>query len=1001
MGKMKFAILFWEALFLFLLSASCVLGEERLVPPMEWLKPQPSPTPPGPIYSPPLVSESVVPEGAPLVYEYTPDAGPDETVFLVGDNLSPQIYVWGMSPNEGGQRWTPKVQFCDGRYLAFTLPESTNDGPFLVWIGNDKGWSRPIRLNVPDPWWCHPDTAEPGGRIRVFGRDLARRPDRSTAFVYLCREGEKGRWLEVEEAKKYTLTFRLPQDIAPGDYQIWVHAGKGGDFAWGGPLRLTVKVSSLSSNHMVGPIKPEPNLDLQVLLDDLAKKGGGVLKLSEGTFLLRSTLRIPAGVSLMGEGIDRTRLELQWDATLPSLGAGWGQGPYSLHNPGDTIEYRVRFPQSGKWWVWLRYATDMSPWGQPGVSGNMTLQVDDGEPVPLQNLPNTGSFATFKWSRCAQIEVSQGEHIIRWRNVKGGGMNMDAFVFALEEGYRPSENSFPEDSDKVVVLQAESVYKFQTKEGKLPGDRAVVWLCGDGASIENLSLNGNPRVNIGVLVTHTHPLQWIDNCRIERVKITDIEGKFGENYGVKLTRASHSVVRDSEIWARGPIALRGVRQCEIRNNRLVPLSLGSAHAEAAIEGRCEVVEECIIENNRIACPPGAEAGGPTTVRLVWLSTGRGSVLHNWIAGNGVEPSKGWGASVGAHQARFGNIAGEDQNLGEMILFEGNYRIMFHGPIADADATSITLPKSLPPTPPERLGSVTREQLAHDAQGNETPFYPPDVDDGSEEPSIGQYFVTILSGPGQGQTRRILRREGDKLILAKPWREPPKQGSVVVVGTGFYRNLIVDNYTPDGMTGIQLWIYCVENVIAGNTTARQRKPGIYIYSNATTLATSMPRTWNRGLSPLFFNYVEGNRTEECSQGILVISGDAPLPIEFPRSLGNVIRHNSFIRNRSDGVVIVSTKGESTKQDPSPSLVGTIVEFNVVRDAVVGYHLSWGGDYAVFRRNHAYFWYPVTNSIEKPIAILIEPPKATAPSELNSFEGGFGVEDESFIPERRAQ
>ena len=73
-------------------------------------------------------------------------------------------------------------------------------------------------------------------------------------------------------------------------------------------------------------------------------------------------------------------------------------------------------------------------------------------------------------------------------------------------------------------------------------------------------------------------------------------------------------------------------------------------------------------------------------------------------------------------------------------------------------------------------------------------------------------------------------------------------------------------------------------------------------NGTTLTSSMPRTWNRGISPLFWNVAEGNRAEECSAGALVTSGDAAaLPVEFPRALGNVLRHNSLIRNRSDGVV----------------------------------------------------------------------------------------------------
>jgi len=135
-----------------------------------------------------------------------------------------------------------------------------------------------------------------------------------------------------------------------------------------------------------------------------------------------------------------------------------------------------------------------------------------------------------------------------------------------------------------------------------------------------------------------------------------------------------------------------------------------------------------------------------------------------------------------------------------------------------------------------------------------------------------------------------------------------------VGTGFYQNLIVGNYVPDGMTGVQLWISCIENVVAGNSVARQRKPALFFYASGTTLASSMPRTWNRVIAPLFFNHAEGNRSEECNAGALVTSGDA----------------------------------------------------------------------AVFRRNHAYFWYPVNNASDPPVAFQVDTPKATVAFEQNDAE-----------------
>lgn len=990
-------------------SGSAVPAEPELLPrPVGWPVPAPAPEPPGPIYAPPLSDSDELPAGVPLIYEHTPDAGPDETFSLVGDGLTPELRIWGAGQSaEPGRGWAAKVQFTGEGYLAATLPERAPDAPFLVWVHNRSGWSRPFRLNVPQPWWCSPDRASPGSSIRIFGRDLARRPDRTTGFVYLCKPGEPGHWLPVTAAAKYSLSVHLPEEIEAADYEIWVHAGRGGPFAWGGPVRFTVAPSRTRPGNQdrVALLTPEQTPDLQASLDETGRRGGGTLCLEKGVFISHGTLRIPAGVVLRGMGTKDTRIQFE---TTPSSQyarlalTGWGLAPSAIHSVGDMMAYSVHFPSDGEWIVWLRYATEMSLWGQPGVSGKMTIQLDDGPAVPLENLPNTGSFGTFKWSCCARLRAGAGEHTLRWRNTGGGGISLDAFVFVLDPVYQPSDNPYPVDDRGTVVVQGEDTTEFVTREGHLPGDDVpAVWLSGDGAGVEDLTISGNPRVNLGVAVRNVDATVWIDGCRIERVRISDIEGKQAENCGVRLFKASHAIVQENEIWARCPLYFSGVRQCRFTGNRLVSLTLWGGNAEAAIQGRCDTVEECVIETNRIACPPGAEAGGATARRLIWISTGHGSVSHNYLAGNGVEAAAGPGADVGAGQARFGGVAGTDQNVGEMILFEANHRTMFFGPIAGADEAGITLPGLLPRTPDDRLGSVRREQLAHDPDGNEVPFFPPDADDGTPEPPIHEYYVSIFRGPGQGQTRRVVRREGDRLFLDRPWRQVPGAGSIVTVGTAFYQNLIVGNYTPDGMTGIQLWISCIENVVSGNTVARHRKQGLFLYANGTTLASSMPRTWNRGISPLFFNQVEGTRTDECSAGALVTSGDAGnLPIEFPRALGNVLRHNSFIRNRTDGVIIVSRKGDAAKGDVSPSILGTVVEFNVVRDAETGYHAASGSDGVVFRRNHACFWYPVSLSTKPPVAFQIDTPGATVAVGENSVEGRMGVPDKAVVPLKQA-
>jgi hypothetical protein len=967
--------------------------------------------PPGPGFRPP---EHPTSAGTPRVFEHSGEAGPDQTFFAVGDGLAADVSAWGVGSDASrrdGQEVPLKVQFATGAYLAATLDERAQDGPVVVRARNAKGFSAPIVLNVPQPWWCGPGTVPAGGRARLFGRGLARRPDFARAFVYVGRSGGPGAGAWVATTGRvgpYAVEFEVPGSFEPGAYEVWAHAGAGGAWGWGGPVPLVVTASK--------PAAPAPPVALpanttgpalQQALDTLSSRGGGALTLPSGVFEVRGTLRVPRGVRLEGQGASATILQTVPDPTARFArlaGPGWNSAPGRIHTPGDTMTYTIDVPAAGTWTVWARYGTDMKPWGNPGMSGSCSLSIDGGAAVPMNNLDNTGSWAAATWSKAATLDLAAGRHALRWTNEKGGGISLDAFVFSLDPAFQPGMTPPPVSGPRLVVIQAEDVERFETKEGELPGgDRAAVWLAGDGASLARLSVLGSAETNLGVAARSPEPLAWLSDVVIEDVRVADLDGKKAENAAVHVKNVAKTRVIGCELTGRVPLFLSGARDSEFLRNRLVSVTRFGGNAEAAILGRTEPIERCVIEDNVVASPPGAMAGGPTARRLLWFSTGHGSIIHNWIAGNGVEAPRGPGAATGAGPSRFGGVAGTDQNVGEMILFEGNHRTMYFGPLAGASATSVTLPATVPPTPDDRLGTVTRADLAHDAKGQETPFWPPDADDGTDEPPLSSYFVTVMAGPGHGQTRRATRREGTRVELDRPWAVDPVSGSsVVAIGTMFHRNLIVGNTANDGMTGVQLWISCVENVVAGNSIARQRKPALFLYGNATTLASSMPRTWNRGISPLFWNIAEGNRAEECSAGALVTSGEGNVPIEFPRALGNVVRFNSFARNRTDGVVMTARGPIASVKDTSAAVAGTIVEFNVVRDARVGYHVGPSADLAVLRRNHAYFWYPVSNApaTEKPVGFQVDTSNATVPIELNSVEGIHGNEDQQSTPVRRA-
>lgn len=937
------------------------------------------------------------PQG-PAIYSHTAEAGPDETFLLVGDGLTDKLTAWGPSDTaDGADEFAPKVQFNAGGFLAATIPQKRFDGLTVVWAQNDHGFSRPVVLNAPQAWWVTPNTAKAGSDIEIFGNNLARRPDFDHAFVYALAEGEtEGLWLTAPltgpENYKHCLHITLPPEMPAGVYRLWCHAGSGGKLGWSEPLKLSVLSTPDDEGHQWEVPQPTEEA-LRTAIHDAVEGGGGIVSLAAGTYTLNATLKVPANVHLVGDQAGGTILRFaNADPNAYALGGapGWNVSPGGVSKPGDEMEYEIDAPADGNYALWLRYACDMSWWKQPGVSGNTAVLVDDAPPVTLENLPNTGGYEWYLWSRTAAVPLTKGKHKFLWRNVKGGGINIDAFVLATDESFAPSDKQMPVSGPKVIVQQAETAKAFRPDGGgHIPGRQYVgVWLCGDEAQIQNLTIQGNAQIDTGVLIRHEQFPKWIENCRVDTCGITGIEGKrSSENRGVHFAYARGAAVTGCHVWARAPIYFSGARQCTVRANTLVPQTRFGGGATGAIMSRGNILNQCVIADNTIASPLGREAGTPTVERMIWVSTGHGSVSENYFSNNN------------APNVRFGGLPGSDQNVGETILLEACQRVAYHGRIQAADAESVTLPATIEPTPEGDLGTVLRSALAHDANGNETPFLPPlaDQDDGAGEPTITEYYVTILAGTGVGQTRRASGRDGSRILLDRPWDCPPKEGDRVLVCTLFHRNLIVGNTVENGMSGIQLWYSCIENIVPGNTIRHERGGGLPLVAACTTLASSMPTMWNRGLAPCNFNTFEGNLTEDVTIGASISAAPAEgLHPAFPLAIGNVLRHNSLTENRQGGLVL----GGSVKDANDPcGIVGVIAELNLVRNpSRIAYHVAGSTDMVVLRRNLAYFWAAMDPN-SSPAAVQFDTP-GTHATEFNIVEDRSGGPHVKILDERHA-
>lgn len=821
-------------------------------------------------------------------------------------------------------------------HLIVTIDQLESDGLYLLWAGNESGYSAFVRLNAPEAWWSAPKSLKAGEIVRIFGRNLARRPDHKKAFVYINDKGRGGEWLEVLYASKYEVSVRLPEELKPGEYELWVHAGTGGDYGWSDPLIINVTPRIFRTQDL---IILQPGVSTKEIQNALNQ--GGRVRLGAGAYDIGGGLEIPDGATLEGAGEDKTFLQLAQEVGPHQTGRGamgWDKAISRLVT-GGTLDYDVYAKDSGKYALWVRYrCTDEDAKAIEQPENLLQIIVDGKEPAFCKTPPWSKSW---KWAQGQAVELEEGWNRIRLRQSSRGEVLVDAMVFSRNSGWNPGSAERVNAADGRIVVQAEDVIHMQSWKGRLPGAAyAGIWIKGSHTSLSNLSLLGSNQFSVGILISDHSKIPWIRDIQLKNLVVADIDGRQMNNAGILIERAEEVVVENCDITGRNPIYLKGIRDSRISGNRLASVTRYGGNGEGYICSRTSIMHHIVIENNVFYSP--YRGAGYTGRRAIWVSTGVGSVDNNVYKGNKVE------------RTHFGGVAGTGQNVGEMYLFEWCSQTAYYGSPEGAGERSVILPKEGPYWPKE--------------EGSEGELPLNALYDG--DAFLEQFYVMVVKGTGLGQIRRVVGRKGEEIILDKPWRVKPDKNSLVIMNPLFVRNLVIDNEITDGMTGVQLWIGCVENVIANNIIKRQRRQAIFVYASLRTTATQVPRMWNAGIGPSYYNFIEGNDTDECATGVLFNASQGlfshglmkgipytPVPgkMDWPLMLGNVVRQNSAVASRSSGVDMQGSRSKDLTGQPVPITIGNIVEFNFLRDSWrSGIRLGNLTDISVVRRNHIYFW-----------------------------------------------
>ena len=284
---------------------------------------------------------------APTVFWAPDQVGPGDTVLLYGGGLtmSETVLVWRLPDGNPGQ--PPAVpplippasavrvkalQPTDSS-VKFVLPESLTAGGygFQIVAGTERS---PLRvLNRPELWFLQPtallpglaaNQAPPGGEVQLVGKNLTVRGDQAPRprLALRLKGGGPAIVLSMVKAEPFSVTARLPEGLAPGQYELFAHPGRGGAAAWSEPLAVEVKRAQTWPDKVFnvrdfGAKGDDVTDDTKAIRDALAaskKNSGGVVYFPWGTYRLSDWLLIPERTVLRGEVRDATILKWPLDA---------------------------------------------------------------------------------------------------------------------------------------------------------------------------------------------------------------------------------------------------------------------------------------------------------------------------------------------------------------------------------------------------------------------------------------------------------------------------------------------------------------------------------------------------------------------------------------------------------------------------------------------------------------------------------------------------------------
>jgi len=268
----------------------------------------------------------------------------DETLLITGGNLIAditQVELAQLSDEDPGNPtaqapaisiWTPLTPHTStARSLTATVPASWSNGVYALRLKNGNATDDIRLINAPDPWFVQGDigdAATPGGFFTVAGTALERSGALTPQAALVAKTGgtliAKLTLAErITTSTGYALRYSVPSSVAEGEYQLWLHNGRGGRAGW---VRFSTFIEAPLDTVVIKKAKVWPTTVFNVTsysgTDDdkfaaaiaaANANGGGKIFVPAGTYSLTKQLALPNETVLAGAGKDKSLLKWRVD----------------------------------------------------------------------------------------------------------------------------------------------------------------------------------------------------------------------------------------------------------------------------------------------------------------------------------------------------------------------------------------------------------------------------------------------------------------------------------------------------------------------------------------------------------------------------------------------------------------------------------------------------------------------------------------------------------------